>query len=77
MRTPHDDLRDEIFSCMIRELDPGDLDEETAKFLFLRTTSQIMGKVWEYVEDYKIDSNGNLLFDYGMLRHLLKGGMDV
>ena len=74
MRTLHDDLRSEISQNLMSELDSGDLDGEWAQRLFLRATDSVLDKVWEYVEDCKIDSNGRFIFEYGMLKHLLKGG---
>lgn len=74
MRTAHDDLRSSLTSILLSELDSGDLTEDVARRLYLRTADAVMEEVWSYLEEYKIDSNGNFIFEYGMLKHLLKGG---
>jgi hypothetical protein len=77
MQTLHDDLRNEVAQYLVKELDSGDLEDGWANQLFLRATDNVLKKVWEYVEDYKIDSNNRLIFEYGMLKHLLQGEKDA
>lgn len=73
MRTLHDDLTSEVTRVLLEELDPGDLQPEDALKLFKRASDSVFDKIWEYIEDYKIDSRGNFIFEYGMLKHLLVG----
>jgi hypothetical protein len=76
MRTPHDDLRGNISDLIFIEMDDGTIPEKYTKPTADRLTGQVLELVWEYVKDHRIDSNGRLIFEYGMLKHLLKGPND-
>lgn len=73
MRTPHDDLISDIRSHIYFELNDGSLSEEEEEVVVKNLTQSILSSCWKYIEEYKIDHNDRLIFEYGMLKHLFQG----
>jgi len=76
MRTPYDDLVSEILADLNFEFNDGTMTEEEMGATLKSLSSSIMRSCWKYVEEYKIDHNGRLIFEYGMLKHLFNGPVD-
>ena len=73
MRTLRDDLISDIIQILSNAYGDGGLTETQEYYENLHNAEEIAKKLWDHVEPFAIDSNGNMILDYGMIRATLVG----
>lgn len=71
MRTPRDELIADIITVLSNAYGDGGLTAEQEFRENLHNAEEILETMWKHVEPFVIDSNGQMIFSYGMLKHTL------
>lgn len=73
MRTQRDDLLEEIVKVLSHAYGDGGLTAEQEYRENYYNAEEILSTVWKHLEPFVIDNRGNMIFEFGMLKHTLEG----